>query len=762
MPRSSTIKFTVVLISFLHLAHFPECQSIGTFNSITPTAQTQGFVLPSTHTFQRIIKTGDPLSLGGTLGNNLDFTGYVPITGSTRGYLSISSESAPAECAILNVTLNSATKLWQVNSGGKVSFPFADLGNIAAFCSGTVTPRKTVIVGEEVLPTLDANNDGYQDVGWTIEIDPATRTVINQDGVSGPDKLWAVGRQAHENVTVNAAETVMYWGADAPTTGYIYKFIPSTPAKYSKGALYVLKTTAALGTGTWKLVANNTKSERNNTVAGSALAGAYNFNGIEDVEIGLDGKVYFAAKASGRIYRFHDLGASVDHLEVFVESANYDVDGAGPIKPEPWGLGNDNLAFDNSGNLWVMQDGGKNFIWVVGPAHTAVKPAVRLFATTPLGSEPTGITFSPDNKFIFLSFQHPNSSNTASQTDAAGKSVVFNAATTVVIARKENLGAGTSISINNPTITEGNTGTKNVSFQVTLNTRSAVPVSVKYKTVSNTAGLTDYTAKSGTVTFPVNNQIQTILIPVVGDLADEVNETFKVVLNEAVNAAIANTSGICTITDDDPPPAIRVIDTSTTENKQLAVIRVSLTRSSGKTVSIKYDTRSGSAVSTSDYTAILNGSLSFSPGQNTKYINVTVKKDNVNEATESFQLLLKLPVNATITAASGGKSAASVRILNSAGTTVANSSKIEDENVDLNIRAVPNPSTNDFLLFLEGNSDKLITLRVVDMAGKEIEKKPGLQNNSSTRVGAGWAHGTYLAELIQGNNKKTIKLIKSK
>jgi hypothetical protein len=324
------------------------------------------------------------------------------------------------------------------------------------------------------------------------------------------------------------------------------------------------------------------------------------------------------------------------------------------------------------------------------------------------------------------------------------------------------LSAAPAISINSPTITEGNTGTKNVSFQVSLNTKSAVPVTVKYNTASNTAGSADYTAKTGTVTFPANNQLQTILVPITGDLIDEVNETFNVVLSQPVNAAMANTTGICTITDDDAPPAIRIIDTSTTESKQLAVVRVSLTKPSGKTVTVKYDTKSGSAVSTSDYTAILNGTLTFTPGQNIKYINVIVKKDNITEATESFQVILKLPVNATITAESGGKTAASVRILNSASAALASRSKIDDGSVELNVRSVPNPSTNDFLLFVEGNSDKLITLRVVDMAGKEIEKRPGLQNNSSTRVGAGWAHGTYLAELIQGNKIKTIKLIKSK
>jgi uncharacterized protein len=416
-------------------------QTIGTFNSVQPSAQTQNFALPSTHTFQRIIATGNSLTLGGTLGANLDFTGYVPIAGSsTNGYLSVSSELTPAECAILSINFNGTTKLWNTTSSGKVNFPSADIGTVARFCSGTVTPNNTIMVCEESTVAGDVNADGYQDQGWVIEIDPVTRTVINQDAVGGVDKLWAVGRQSHENVVIKSDQSVMYWGADANPTGYMYKFVPTVAGNFSSGLLYVLVTNASLGTGTWQLVANSTQAEQNNTVAASTTLGAYNFNGIEDVELGPDGKVYFAAKGPGVIYRFNDDGTTVSNLEVFVASVNYDVDGAGPFAAEPWGIGNDNLAFDGEGNLWVLQDGSRNHIWVVGPTHTAATPAVKLFATTPAGSEPTGITFSPDYQFMFISFQHPSTANTASQTDAAGVNVVFNNHTTIVIARKEFLG----------------------------------------------------------------------------------------------------------------------------------------------------------------------------------------------------------------------------------------------------------------------------------------------------------------------------------
>ena len=438
----------VIILSFLLSFFIAEVhgQTIGSFNSVQPTAPTQNLVLPSTHTFQRIIRTGDALSGGGNLGRNLDFTGYVPIAGSSsNGYLSISSEDYPAECAILSISLNIATKTWNIGSGNKVSFPVPDIGQVGAFCAGTVTARNTIIIGEEFTPNLDDNGDGYQDLGWMIEIDPATHSVINQDGVGGVDKLWALGREMHEDIAINQNETAAYWSADNSTTGYVYKFVPDVPGQFSSGNLYVLQTTGSLGSGTWKKVANTTKGERNTTASLATTAGGYNFNRVEGIELGPDGKVYFAATTSGRIYRFTDDGNSVSSLEVFVESSDYDVDGSGPYAPIPWGTGADNLAFDGEGNLWVLQDGGLHYIWVVSPTHTAANPGVRLFATLPEGSEPTGITFSPDYKFLFLSVQHPNTTNTASQIDATGASIIFNTHTTVVIARKEYLGMANAV-----------------------------------------------------------------------------------------------------------------------------------------------------------------------------------------------------------------------------------------------------------------------------------------------------------------------------
>jgi len=89
-------------------------QNIGGFISIEPQSQSHNFIIPSTHTFQKIIEEGDALTQGGVLAGNTDFTGYVPINGSSEnGYLSINSELEPGGLSVLDINFNQTTKIWE-------------------------------------------------------------------------------------------------------------------------------------------------------------------------------------------------------------------------------------------------------------------------------------------------------------------------------------------------------------------------------------------------------------------------------------------------------------------------------------------------------------------------------------------------------------------------------------------------------------------------------------------------------------------------
>src|SRR6266516_656802 len=109
---------------------------------------------------------------------------------------------------------------------------------------------------------------------------------------------------------------------------------------------------------------------------------------------------------------------------------------------------------------------------------------------------------------------------------------------------------GPGISINNVTVSEGNSGTVNATFSVSLSAASPQIVTVDYSTADGTAAAPDdYLSKSGTLTFPANSTTpQTITVEVQGDTLDEVNETFAVNLSNPVHATIANVSSTATTT----------------------------------------------------------------------------------------------------------------------------------------------------------------------------------------------------------------------
>jgi secreted PhoX family phosphatase len=354
----------------------------------------------------------------------------------------------------LNLNFNAASNLWNVAAKHPVNFgPVVGTYNN---CSGGVTPWNTVVTCEENAPTspTDSNGDGYFDFGWNVEIDPATHAVKDQNGNGTPDKLWRMGRIKHENIVVAPDRRTVYEGADdGSANSFVYKYVANTAGNLAEGTLYALQLSGPIETattGTWIPVPNTTPAECNNTTAAARALGATSFNGVEDLEINpTNGQVYFTAKGPGSTYRFTDsgtTGTTISNFQLFVgnspsnTSQAYTINYGTGTMSEAWGTGNDNLTFDSQGNLYVLQDGGRNHVWVVRPCHTQANPAVELFAVTPAGCEPTGMTFSPDERFIFISFQNPAPSNTLATMDAAGQSVVFNKSTAVVIARKGVLG----------------------------------------------------------------------------------------------------------------------------------------------------------------------------------------------------------------------------------------------------------------------------------------------------------------------------------
>jgi hypothetical protein len=122
-----------------------------------------------------------------------------------------------------------------------------------------------------------------------------------------------------------------------------------------------------------------------------------------------------------------------------------------------------------------------------------------------------------------------------------------------------------ALSINDVTVTEGNSGFVNATFTVRLLPGSTGTVTVAFATANGTAAApADYESASGTVTFAAGDTEETITVRVAGDTLDEVNETFVVNLTSPTGGAtISDSQGTGTILDDDAPAAAALPDTAT-------------------------------------------------------------------------------------------------------------------------------------------------------------------------------------------------------
>jgi hypothetical protein len=213
-----------------------------------------------------------------------------------------------------------------------------------------------------------------------------------------------------------------------------------------------------------------------------------------------------------------------------------------------------------------------------------------------------------------------------------------------------------SISINDVSVTEGNSGTTSATFTVTLSSSSTSTVTVKYDTADGTATApSDYQPASGTLTFVPGDTTETFSVAVKGDATFEADETFAVNLSNPTNATLADAQGTGTITNDDLPPAtppgISINNASVTEGDSGttdAVFTVTLSNVSLSTVTVDFATVDGAARAGVDYQS-RSGTLTFAPGESSKTISVPVIGETVFEGNETFDVNLSNPKNASIT-----------------------------------------------------------------------------------------------------------------
>jgi hypothetical protein len=206
------------------------------------------------------------------------------------------------------------------------------------------------------------------------------------------------------------------------------------------------------------------------------------------------------------------------------------------------------------------------------------------------------------------------------------------------------------ISIGDASVTEGNAGSVNALFPVTLDVASPTPVTVAFATANGTATAgADYTATSGTLTFAPGQTSRTVTVSVTGDLLDEVDETYFVNLSAPSGGTIGDGQGLGTIIDDDGP-TISIGDVAQAEGNSgisFAILPVTLSAASPGQVTVAFASADGTATAGTDYIAT-SGTLTFAPGTTTQGVTVSVNGDVTPEADETYFVNLSAPTGGTI------------------------------------------------------------------------------------------------------------------
>ena len=208
-----------------------------------------------------------------------------------------------------------------------------------------------------------------------------------------------------------------------------------------------------------------------------------------------------------------------------------------------------------------------------------------------------------------------------------------------------------TLSITGGSGTEGTDSS--ITFTVTLDEAATDTVTVDYATSDGTADAgDDYTSTSGTLTFDAGETSKTVSVSIADDTENESDETLTVTLSNASGADLGTKTATGTIRNRtvvvETTPSVSIAGGSGTEGDEGEIdFTVTLDEAASGNVSVDYATSDGSADAGDDYTA-KSGTLSFSAGETSKTISVSIEDDIENESDETFTVTLSNPSGADL------------------------------------------------------------------------------------------------------------------
>ena len=233
----------------------------------------------------------------------------------------------------------------------------------------------------------------------------------------------AVGRMSHEGI-VAAPDGMVYVG-DELNGGSIYRFVPDQYGDLSAGKLYALNvpgsTTVCSGTSgvgvtpvgqaEWVELVGYDGTTMSARDAANAI-GASDYCRPEDAEL-IGPNLYFATTTTRNVLQI----PVNTETPVVTEFAGINTNMNNELDVPTYGLHSpDNLASDNAGNLYVVEDNSsESDVWVATADldHDGAADNVELFLTlTTPGAEATGIYFPRTMPgAMFINVQHAGDGN---------------------------------------------------------------------------------------------------------------------------------------------------------------------------------------------------------------------------------------------------------------------------------------------------------------------------------------------------------------
>ncbi|MEZ6127577.1 MAG: Calx-beta domain-containing protein [Planctomycetaceae bacterium] len=262
--------------------------------------------------------------------------------------------------------------------------------------------------------------------------------------------------------------------------------------------------------------------------------------------------------------------------------------------------------------------------------------------TIPDGANTGSVTFTVmDDDLVEL----PETAVVTISNPSSGIAIGGTASQSISIADNDT----STISINDVTSAELNSGTATFTFNVTLTNAVDNAVAVTYTTANGTAiAGSDYTAASGTLNFAgTAGETQTVTVSVSGDELVELDENFLVnLLNITAGGrtvTFLDNQGRGTVTNDDSA-TLSINDITAVEGNAGTTsftFTVTVDKAVDTPFTVDYATSDGTATAGADYVSSSGNSVAFNGtvGE-TQTLQITVNGDTAAEVNETFMVTL--------------------------------------------------------------------------------------------------------------------------